>query len=877
MSIPKQSCSIINPPPPEYKNKNKTGCQTNQLQYIQRVVMKAMWIHDSSWPFLQPVDAAKLNLPDYYSVIKKPMDLTTIRKRLEHNYYTKAEECIADFRTMFSNCYTYNKPGDDVVLMAQELEKVFLQKIAQMPPKEKILISKKEKVKGQKPGETQKPNPGTSNEQSTTQKQAGRREVPPVLNVGLENYVLVPLSLKTTLMPTAVSKPKPTNIQQHALVKTCTSLQGLNKKKEEAKRELIKSKQKAKIQSLIEKKRNLKPKTKSKEKLPLHIQSQETMKQAILTYKPEDEVGDKPMSYEEKQQLSLDIYELPKDKLRKLFFMLQSREPSLRTSDPNEIEIDFDKLKASTLRQLQKFVAISLRNEPTIQQDENKVEPRSRIRRLSDSSTSSTSSASSEIGGSASAKYPRQSKQQLTSERKQELKKRPQTIHGQPNPKKMTSNFNSNVVLLFRNSLKRDFSLEGYVLLWSSGMTEAALQETGSHAAAAAAQHSKPNLQVKQHNNNKPTTRFVFCFAAMLTSVSHAAKYPRQSKQQLTSERKQELKKRPQTIHGQPDPKKRRDNFNNENKVEPCSRIRRLSDSSTSSTSSDSSEISDSELGRKDSFSFCRQNIWLLSLDPEKCKEQLISQRKQEVKKQPQDIHDQPDPKKMTDNFNNIETCSNQTGAMQKCPPSMKQPKVSNTTSEVDRADESKQDEKTIHPQKSNNLQSKAHENTDDSASANQEQSDCTHSDKPNGKNTVEPKSKILSRKDTKFKNIDSWVSLCKRMTQPAPIKISAETFKEYRKEALKKRNEEMLRISPERERSHGDEGLETKATTACGPQEEQKSEQLPEAQQHAPVQDRNLAREMDQEHRWKEAMTWTLDLTLQKNIMAAFEEYLTQ
>lgn len=37
------------------------------------------------------------------------MDLSTIKKRLEHNYYTKAAECIEDFKTMFLNCYIYNK------------------------------------------------------------------------------------------------------------------------------------------------------------------------------------------------------------------------------------------------------------------------------------------------------------------------------------------------------------------------------------------------------------------------------------------------------------------------------------------------------------------------------------------------------------------------------------------------------------------------------------------------------------------------------------------------------------------------------------------------------------------------------------------------
>lgn len=49
------------------------------------------------------------NLQDYYTIIKTPMDLNTIKKRLENKYYVKASECIEDFNTMFSNCYLYNK------------------------------------------------------------------------------------------------------------------------------------------------------------------------------------------------------------------------------------------------------------------------------------------------------------------------------------------------------------------------------------------------------------------------------------------------------------------------------------------------------------------------------------------------------------------------------------------------------------------------------------------------------------------------------------------------------------------------------------------------------------------------------------------------
>ncbi|XP_030625148.1 bromodomain-containing protein 3a [Chanos chanos] len=140
-----------NPPPPEVTNPSKPGRKTNQLQYMQNVVVKTLWRHQFAWPFYQPVDAVKLGLPDYHKIIKNPMDMGTIKKRLENNYYWSASECMQDFNTMFTNCYIYNKPTDDIVLMAQALEKIFLQKVAMMPQEEVELLPPAPKGKGRKP------------------------------------------------------------------------------------------------------------------------------------------------------------------------------------------------------------------------------------------------------------------------------------------------------------------------------------------------------------------------------------------------------------------------------------------------------------------------------------------------------------------------------------------------------------------------------------------------------------------------------------------------------------------------------------------------------------------------------------------------------
>lgn len=62
-SAPALPSPQANPPPPEVSNPKKPGRVTNQLQYLHKVVMKALWKHQFAWPFRQPVDAVKLGLP----------------------------------------------------------------------------------------------------------------------------------------------------------------------------------------------------------------------------------------------------------------------------------------------------------------------------------------------------------------------------------------------------------------------------------------------------------------------------------------------------------------------------------------------------------------------------------------------------------------------------------------------------------------------------------------------------------------------------------------------------------------------------------------------------------------------------------------------
>lgn len=103
--------------------------QQSLHDHLQKV-LKEIKAHDSAWPFLEPVNAETTGAFDYYDVIKNPMDLSTMQKRLDdgHFYFTK-DIFIADLRRMVENCKTYNGKGHYVTEMAIQLEKMFMNKI----------------------------------------------------------------------------------------------------------------------------------------------------------------------------------------------------------------------------------------------------------------------------------------------------------------------------------------------------------------------------------------------------------------------------------------------------------------------------------------------------------------------------------------------------------------------------------------------------------------------------------------------------------------------------------------------------------------------------------------------------------------------------
>ncbi|KAI5080345.1 hypothetical protein GOP47_0005824 [Adiantum capillus-veneris] len=91
-------------------------------------ILRQLMQHRWAWPFLQPVDVEGLQLHDYHKIVRRPMDLGTIRSRLEAKDgtgYRHVRELCEDVRLVFRNAMLYNESWTEVHVMAKALLQKF--------------------------------------------------------------------------------------------------------------------------------------------------------------------------------------------------------------------------------------------------------------------------------------------------------------------------------------------------------------------------------------------------------------------------------------------------------------------------------------------------------------------------------------------------------------------------------------------------------------------------------------------------------------------------------------------------------------------------------------------------------------------------------
>ena len=123
-------------PPPEKKARRDGAAVTAAAQKKQmskaaiekdltpcHAVIEEMVTSDDSWPFLYPVNTKQF--PTYKKIIKNPMDLMTIKKRLGDKTYRTRDDFCSDVRLIFSNCEVFNEDDSPVGKAGYAMKSLF--------------------------------------------------------------------------------------------------------------------------------------------------------------------------------------------------------------------------------------------------------------------------------------------------------------------------------------------------------------------------------------------------------------------------------------------------------------------------------------------------------------------------------------------------------------------------------------------------------------------------------------------------------------------------------------------------------------------------------------------------------------------------------
>ncbi|NWX93819.1 BRD2 protein, partial [Nothoprocta pentlandii] len=388
---------------------SKKGKLSEQLKYCNGILKELLSKKHAAyaWPFYKPVDVEALGLHDYCDIIKHPMDLSTIKRKMENREYRDAQEFAADVRLMFSNCYKYNPPDHDVVAMARKLQDVFEFSYAKMPDEPQAAsppsasaplpgaLSKSSSDESSSDDEDEDDEDDDEDDESSSESSSESEESSDSEEERANRLAELQEQLRAVheqlaaLSQGPVSKPK---------------------KKREKRKKRKAEKHKGRDDEGHARQAQLRKAKKGGGGAGGSKASKKAVKAPLppppALYDSEEEEESKPMTYDEKRQLSLDINKLPGEKLGRVVHIIQAREPSLRDSNPEEIEIDFETLKPSTLRELERYVLSCLRKKPRKPYSETLKKP---------------------VG---------KTKEELALEKKRELEKRLQDVSGQLNSAK---------------------------------------------------------------------------------------------------------------------------------------------------------------------------------------------------------------------------------------------------------------------------------------------------------------------------------------------------------------------------------------------------------------------------------------------------------
>ncbi|KDN41778.1 Bromodomain-containing protein [Tilletiaria anomala UBC 951] len=264
---------------------------------------------DVAWVFYELPDRSYDFAPAYYAMIKKPISLMLIQRKVKNGQYVDGEEFDADMQLLFRNCFTFNPPGSDVALMGERLKETY-EKLFMKKPEPKPFVEE-ESDEDEEPDEA-------------TGKSCGK---PTAKMLAVAKGTLSTLGAlpEVAALTAPVKKEAP---KRRKSVGAADAPKKAKKPKKEA----------SAPESAV--KKSKKPK-KSSNGGGGRLGS--------------DEEDVRVVTYEQKEELAAKITELPDDRLEGALKIIAEDKPH-SANDDEEIELDIDDLSAKTLYKLYRYV-----------------------------------------------------------------------------------------------------------------------------------------------------------------------------------------------------------------------------------------------------------------------------------------------------------------------------------------------------------------------------------------------------------------------------------------------------------------------------------------------------------------------------------------
>jgi bromodomain-containing protein 8 len=99
--------------------RGRAGGPTKNFKSVINLLHAQISQHRSGNIFHNPIK--KSEAPDYYDIVKRPMDLKTVKAKIKDNSITNSQEFQRDIYLMFVNAMMYNRPRSDIFKMAEEV------------------------------------------------------------------------------------------------------------------------------------------------------------------------------------------------------------------------------------------------------------------------------------------------------------------------------------------------------------------------------------------------------------------------------------------------------------------------------------------------------------------------------------------------------------------------------------------------------------------------------------------------------------------------------------------------------------------------------------------------------------------------------------